>query len=1454
MIKYLFSALLLVVLTAPVYADALLVIVSPRNVAEVVSGAHAFLKDNPTEKIHIRTTEQWLSLNLQQQNTLLASADLVFSGGVFGDSAEVLNKALAQGSITNFIAVHSDRRLVNASKLNGQALLVNADLTRLMENPEPAQDPQQWTSERLALFPQYNDWLLTRLFWLGRNSTNMQGLFDQLSHLQIGSKTKYSPQLVSPLRVYYLNHVHSLAAFDFSLKKSWVVLLDYETGDRQGEKTLLDALCIGIESDDVGCMALLAGWGKASVEAIEQLAIKKEQIRLIISLQNFVVGAGEGREQVNQQLIKLNVPVMKAIRLSDNTEDEWLLSEEGLGWNSVHYRVAMPELQGISQPMVLAAMSKPTTDSLTGAEMTLTLPIDKQVVLMTQRAKRWLVLQNKHNKDKKLAIVYYNHPPGRHNIGADNLNVPESLFDMLIALKAKGYQTGDLPQSSEQLLDMLQERGVNLPEDGPALKTMSKRVQLVSKEEYLNWFADFPEGVQQEMVNGPLGYLHMMLQRAVNLEDKTIGNRLMTRVINDLHHALDGVDHPARNRILNLLQQLEVLYSKPTDLDWNKAKILVEAIANQGVEGIRGWGEAPGYVMVHDDQFVLPGIQFGNIFVGPQPPRGWEINEELLHANLSFPPPHQYVAFYQWLRKGFKADALIHLGRHSTYEFLPRHRVGMSNEDYPTVVLGDLPSIYPYIVDGVGEGIQAKRRGLAVMIDHLTPPLESTQLYDDLLSLRQLVESFESAPVNAKAIRHRAIVEIKILLETLNLQEELQTSMSSELAVRGITDFFQVDDDLLVHEVGHYLTKLQEDFMPLGLHVFGRDWSTDAIDTMLTSMSQNRVLDKNWYQLLAKSPKAEIQSLLAALDGQYIKVGKGNDPIRTPEVLPTGRNFYAMDGSLIPSRLGYKVGVELASKARIATAEQALLSAPLAGEDLAGADAIVLWASDVVRDEGAMIAFGFDMLGVRPVWNSRGIFKGLERFDVTQLPDKHSEGNTVARVRHDALFTTSGLFRDLYGAQLVWLERAVLLALDGSSDLIRQQYPALTYALNSALEPLEGLTNAGSESLDINRIAARWVKDASEALNRGVSAEQAGREASHRIFGTTPGSYGAGVNRLVERSGAWQDRSQIAQTYINRMGHVYGNGIQGEASHNQFKQRLATVDNTYLGRASNLYGLLDNNDSFDYLGGLSLAVETVQNGTVPNNYILSYADSQNMKIEPLQIALLSELRGRFLNPQWLVPLMDEGYAGARTMGSEFLEYLWGWQVTNPSVVKSWVWDEVKAVYIDDKLALGLDEFLQSGHNVHVKNNMLAVMLVAAQKNFWDADDDVIKQLAEEFTALVLEHGLPGSGHTNPDNPIYPWLESYVEPEVYQQLTSLLQLTKISPKIMVAPSTIVEVNLQDEQAMSQDKLQQTKNESQVETETDSKLEIVLLLVAILLLIIGGIRGLYIPTNNIKKRRH
>ncbi|WP_339669094.1 cobaltochelatase subunit CobN [Dasania marina] len=1434
--------LALLVIAAKAQAATLVGIITPQNTADVLSGAHAFLLAHPKQKIILRSTEQFADLTQLQRQQLLQQADMVFVGGVFGDTVNSLMQYLQTSSTANsFVAIHSDRRLVQASHIKGRSLLAGADIDALMADAPVAAAAElaAWSQQQLKQYPDYQTWLLAKMFWANRDAINSQGLLSHLFYSVGESIAVPTPKFYTALRFVVNGKDVSSEGLTLSNNKRWVALLDYESGDRPGEKALHDAICLNMNKQGLGCLRVLAKWGEHSVAAVKALRENKQQLAAIISLQNFVVGAGEGREEVNRHLAELNVPVLKGIRLSDSTKEQWLLSEEGLSASSVHYRVAMPELQGVIEPLVLAAMTEASIDPQTGVKLASSKPISSQVDLLSQRLQRWLLLQSKANHDKKIAIIYYNHPPGRHNIGADNLNVPASLFHLLQQLKKAGYNTGELPASEQDLLDLLQAKGVNLPEDRQALATMATQVATVSMPQYKKWFASLPLALQQEMSAGPLAYLHVMLQRAIGLEDQSIGRGLLARVLEDLHHAIDGADHPARERVIQLLKQLQQVYTQAFDgqPDWPAAQDLVTAIAESGIEGLRGWGELPGKVMVHEQQLLIPGLQFGNIFVGPQPPRGWELNEELLHANLSFPPPHQYLAFYLWLRHSFQADALVHLGRHSTYEFLPRRRVGMSAEDYSLAVLGDIPSIYPYIVDGVGEGIQAKRRGLAVMIDHLTPPLDSTDLYDRLLALRQLVESYEAAPVGAGAMRERAVSAMKALVDELKLRDELVASMSGELAVRGITDFDQVDDELLVHEIGHYLTKLQEDFMPLGLHVFGRDWSQPAIATMLNSMAQGEAIDPLWQQQLSASPAAELSSLLHALAGQYIAPGKGNDPIRTPEVLPTGRNFFALDGSLIPSRLAYQVGVELAAKARAKTAQQA---ADYNSQDTP-ADAIVLWASDVVRDEGAMIAFGFDMLGVKPVWSSRGIVKSLQRLDISNLQE-----NGQPRVRHDAVFTTSGLFRDLYGSHMLLLERAVLMALDASAERIHKDYPALSYALNATLKPLGAMANSGNEALAINHVAARWVADTRAALQQGLGAELAGKQAAYRVFGDAPGTYGAGVNRMVERSGSWQQRSEIASVYMRRLGHAYGQNLHGEPVLATFKQRLSSINNTYLGRASNLYGLLDNNDSFDYLGGLSLAVETLT-GSAPENFVIYHPDTKNLSIEPLQVALLAELRGRYLNPQWLSPLMDEGYAGARTMGSEFLEYLWGWQVTNPEVIKSWVWDEVKAVYIDDKLNLNLDNFLEQGHNVHVKSNMLAVMLVAAQKDFWQADEQTLQQLAKAFADLVLAHGLPGSGHTSPNHPLYPWLENYLAADQYVQLQQLLAATKVDASVNSAASVVAEISLKDITLASKEPAAKAEKKSAKDQFAETKHYYWLAVMVLLLLLIGAYRGSRTPKN-------
>ena len=1363
------SLLLCFLWLAPARAATLFAIVTERAAPTAIEAAHRHLARHPRDRILLRTPAQFMAASERDVAQWIGRADGVLAVSVFGDPARRLKDALARHARPDaeVLALNGEAGLSLMSRGRAGSLQgFPAETLRALSTEAPGEAALRQAEDH----PAASRWLAARRLWQGGGVDNTAALFAQRLN-PAAPVPAPTPEPSLRLRVGGRELADAAAwgnAGQLGLKaRDTVVVLDLSNMDG----VVPAALCRRIEAQGQPCVQLLTRWGGASREALERLPelLAPARPAALVVLQDFVVGAAEGREAVEAAFKRLDVPLFKAIRLSDRTAMQWRLSPDGLAPDSVQYRVALPELQGIGQPIVVAALGQARHDPQTGIENRPPVLLAPEVERVAARVGRWLALRTKPNRDKRVALIYYNHPPGRQNIGADNLDVPASLFDMLHALKAAGYTVGELPATPEALLDRIMAQGVNLPEDRAALRELGASVNAVTAQDYRRWFATLAPGVQGEMTNGLLGRLHADVLAAEAGGEQALGRRRAEVVIKELQHLAEGADHPRREEALRDLAALEQGYaaclSERARQPCRALAPLYRRLAGYGIEGMRGWGQAPGKVMVEGGKLLVPGLVFGNVFIGPQPPRGWEVDEELLHANTSITPPHQYLAFYHWLRDRFRADALVHVGRHSTYEFLPGKAVGLSADDYPSLIAGDLPGIYPYIVDGVGEGTQAKRRGLAVMVDHLTPPLAATPLYDELLSLRQVVESFEAA--SSETLKAQAAAVMRERVAKLNLRAELEASMADVLKVRGI-GYDAADDDLLAHEIGHYLTKLQEKFMPHGLHVFGRPWERASLDLMLDSMRKGGIDDPEAGRKLVDSPRLEMRGLLAGLEGRYIEPGKGNDPLRSPEALPTGRNFHAVDGDILPTRLGYGLGERLAT--------QAAARAGAGSDAQEGSEGIILWASDAVRDEGVMVAFALAMMGAEPVWNARGIVG-----DVRLKP---------GAPRRDALVTTSGLFRDLYPNLIRLIDRAGRMALAASARTLAERDPALREALQAALAPLPGVA-WGAEALEANRVARQWLVR-TEALRRGgAPLADAGRAAAQRVFGDAPGAYGAGVNRLAERSGAWREREELGRAYRTRMGHAYGLDASGEASHAAFDVALDGIARTYHGRASNLYGLLDNNDAFDYLGGLSLAVET-RTGRVPEALILQHAQPGRAEVEPLASSLLGELRGRFLNPAWLKPLMGHGYAGARTMGQEFIENLWGWQVTRPDLVKNWAWDEVKSVYFDDAHGLGLPAFLGQRHNAHVKAHMLAVFMVAAEKGFWKTDPGTIRRMGGELARLVAANGLPGSGHTSPEHPMWQWLAPQLDAADARRLGAALarargELAAASPAPAAATS-------------------------------------------------------------------
>ncbi|MFV0277922.1 MAG: cobaltochelatase subunit CobN [Parahaliea sp.] len=639
--------------TAASATPQLLVLASQRNAETIADAARQFGEQYPGYRVIARSDTQLWEMSPPQVQKLLDGADLVLGTGLFGASVAELEPLLSRSS-TPLLIVNSDHRLIQQSRLRGAPVFADLEQLQHIAGIQPSTDFHLTLDELAAQYPRQADWINARRYWQAGGSANTAALFTWAFRF-LGANIE--PPVAAPqprLRWQYRDQIGTTMpaiAGDAPL----LVMLDHAGGDRPADNALLRDMCRQAR-DQHGheCLIGLAYWGEAGVEAVQSLVALRDRLSAVVMLQDFVIGGGEGREAVTAALDTLDVPVLKAIKARDRSALERQLSADGLGQDKVYYQVAMPELQGASQPLVIASAGEQRDDPLTGIRIQPLAPVQEGIDTLLSRADNWHRLRTKDNRDKHIAIVYYNHPPGRHNIGADNLDVPASLWQILQRLRAAGYNTGELPDSQAQLLDMMQARGINLPNDAGALAAMSPHIQRLSGKDYQQWFDTLPASVRREMTDGPFGLLHEQLRAAVEAGKAELAGGVLEHTLEEMHHLLEGVDHPGRERALALLDQLETCYRQSllpaASPCWEEALTLIDALRQTGIEGLGGWGDIPGGVMTYGGELLLPGLRFGNIFIGPQPPRGWEINEELLHANLAFPPPHQYLAFYHYLQ------------------------------------------------------------------------------------------------------------------------------------------------------------------------------------------------------------------------------------------------------------------------------------------------------------------------------------------------------------------------------------------------------------------------------------------------------------------------------------------------------------------------------------------------------------------------------------------------------------------------------------------------------------------------------------------------------------------------------------------------------------------------------------------------------------------------------------
>ena len=686
------------------------------------------------------------------------------------------------------------------------------------------------------------------------------------------------------------------------------------------------------------------------------------------------------------------------------------------------------------------------------------------------------------------------------------------------------------------------------------------------------------------------------------------------------------------------------------------------------------WGAIESDPHFRDGAFDIPALQFGNILVAVQPPRGYNVDPTLSYHDPELPPPQGYFAFYLWLRHVRDVQAIVHFGKHGNLEWLPGKSIALDESCFPEATLGPLPHLYPFIVNDPGEGTQAKRRAQAVILDHLTPPLTRAETYGPLRELERLVDEYYLA--SGMDTRRLSFLRDDILALTarIGLDRDLgidRTTDSTqalvqidrhlcelkELQIRDGLHIFghapqgRQQTDMLVALVRADLTRAIAD--DLGLADFdpmdcdmGEPWSGPKPKAMATDepwrtngdtveriellaaalVSGERAADPAWQRTrdvlthvetdirvrLRHSGDNEMTSLLSALDGKFIMPGPSGAPTRGRlDVLPTGRNFYSIDCRAVPTPTAWLLGWKSAT----------LLIERHFQDHGEYPRRIVLsaWGTANMRTGGDDVAQALALMGVRPTWDKTS--SRVIGFEI--LP-----ASVLGRPRVDVVFRVSGFFRDAFPAQV---------------DLIDS--------------------------------AARAVA----ALDEPVATNPLKAAPGYRVFGSMPGAYGAGLQTLIDEQ-CWENEADLAEAYVAWGGYAYGNGADGLGAHDEFRARLSAVQAVVQNQDNREHDILDSDEYYQFEGGAAAAVRHLS-GTQPVLYHNDHSRPETPKIGTLNEEIARIVRARAANPKWIAGVMRHGYKGAFEIAAT-VDYLFAFAAT-ARVVEDHHFDQLFDAYLAD---------------------------------------------------------------------------------------------------------------------------------------------------------------------------
>ncbi|KAA1424432.1 cobaltochelatase subunit CobN [Mumia zhuanghuii] len=811
------------------------------------------------------------------------------------------------------------------------------------------------------------------------------------------------------------------------------------------------------------------------------------------------------------------------------------------------------------------------------------------------------------------------------------------------------------------------------------------------------------------------------------------------------------------------------------------------------------WGPAPGSLFVNaDDEIVLATLQAGNVVLLIQPPRGFGENPVAIYHDPDLAPSHHYLAAYRWLEQGFGAHAVVHLGKHGSMEWLPGKNAALSAACGSDAAIGSMPLIYPFLVNDPGEGAQAKRRAHATIVDHLIPPMARAESYGDIARLEQLLDEHANIaamdPAKLPAVRaeiwtlmhaaemHRDLglaerpddeefddfllhvdgwlceikdVQIRDGLHVLGQAPEGQVRVDLVLAIlrasqiwggeaasvpglRAALGLKEDADTTTTDEIEQQARALVEAMEAAGWDPGAARAAVSGFDSQARSTSGEevsasgevgsasgevvstsgevvsasgevvstsgeergaplverarrvetddvvRVLEFAASEVVPRLARTtdELDAILHALDGGYVPAGPSGSPLRgLVNVLPTGRNFYTVDPKAVPSRLAYDTGLAMAESLL-----QRYLDETGAYPESVG---LSVWGTSAMRTSGDDVAEVLALLGVRPEWDEAS--RRVRELAVVPLDE-------LGRPRIDVTVRISGFFRDAFPHVVAMLDDAVRMV--------------------AALD----------EPADRNFVRAHAQADLAEHGDE--------RRATTRIFGSKPGSYGAGILQVVE-SGTWRDDKDLAEVYTAWGGFAYGRWLDGVAASDDMRTNYRRIKVAAKNVDTREHDIADSDDYFQYHGGMVATVRALT-GSDPKAYVGDSTSPDAVRTRTLQEETNRVFRSRVVNPRWIGAMQRHGYKGAFELAAT-VDYLFGFDATT-GVVHDWMYDRLAKEYVLDEQ----NQAFMREANPWALRGIVERLHEAVDRGLWaEPDAEVLDAMREVY--LEIEGDLEDDG-------------------------------------------------------------------------------------------------------------